>query len=229
MTSLPDKLTEPRRPAGLPASLPEGLPDYTGVFEAHVTVTEDAGFVSACAALGVKPVLIELPGGAARVPQQPMTATYHRGTLQEVHGQVLRLCAALREAGYDVSRVKLEAMLRNAGVPQDDTAAQALPAGNYFEHHVKVVTLPGASLEEVQGLCARHGAHLSRNARRQRPDGRQERFVTARHYGVGRREAEVRFGALLEALRTGGVPTEHLLREYTVYDSDWTVDQGWAS
>src|SRR5688572_2182314 len=99
-----------------------------GTFEAHVTVeADDLGqrerFQSACAEMGVKSVLIELPRGVTR--SQPMTSTYHRGELRDVVAEVAGLARALRERGFRVTRLKLEAVATNEGVPATDEEARA--------------------------------------------------------------------------------------------------------
>jgi hypothetical protein len=201
-----------------------------GTFEAHVTVqagdlAERERFRAACAELGVKCVLIELPQGQTR--SQPMTSTYHRGPLAEVVAEVAGLAQAIGRRGFAVSRLKLEAVVTNDGVPASDEDARAFPAGNYFEFHVKALLPPGADPEPLGQLCHRHGAHLSSNALKREEDGRCERFVTQRIYGAGRATAEARFDVLFEALAAAGYTLSNKLREYTIYDSNVAVDAGW--
>ncbi len=96
-----------------------------GTFEAHVTITagiELERFRETCTALGVKCIWIELPRGATL--SQPMTSSYHRGKLSEVICEVADLASVIRRAGFAVSRVKLEAVTTNEGVPASDTAAR---------------------------------------------------------------------------------------------------------
>lgn len=76
-------------------------------------------------------------------------------------------------------RIKVEAAPWNDGVPERDADAVE---GRYFEHHVKLL-LPDAAagtLVSLTRLLEPHQARLSRNARRQRDDGRHERFATQR-------------------------------------------------
>src|SRR5262249_20641223 len=131
---------------------------------------------------------------------------------------------SLRDRGFAVSRVKLEAVVTNTGVPATDEEARRFPAANYFEFHVKVTPPPGADLAALRALCREHGAHLSRNAL-QGDDAR--RFVTLRVHGVGRDRAEERFEALLQALEGAGHALSNKLREYTIFDSNAAVDAGW--
>lgn len=202
-----------------------------GAFEAHVTVAAgDAAhverFTNACDELGIKSVVIELPRGETR--SQPMTASYHHGSLQAVLAEVHAIARSLAAREFEVTRVKLEAVGKNPMTPQTDEAARAAP-NNYFEFHVKLLLGPGDALATIEDVCLRHSAHLSSNARKLRDDGLAERFVTQRVYAVGRPNAEVQFAALLEDLRPLGLRYGQRIREYTVYDSNAAVDRGWLA
>jgi hypothetical protein len=201
-----------------------------GTFEAHVTVeAPDAAtrehFRDVCATLGAKCVLIELPEGVTR--SQPMTAAYHRGEVAAVAEEVAALSRAVRDAGFEVTRVKLEAVASNEGLPETDEEAAAFPEENYFEFHVKALLPPAADVAALRGCCARHGARLSINALKTEQDGRRERFVTLRVYNAGRRNALARFDALVSDLLAAGYALGNRLREYTLYDSAVRLDAGW--
>lgn len=200
---------------------------YDGVFEAHVTVApcEIEGLRRRCDELGVKCIAIELPAGAE--PIQPMTASHHRGGLREVQAEVHRLARALVLAGYTVTRTKIEAVGAHPEVPHSDAEAAAAPRENYFEFHVKVILPQGTCTIDLEATVRAHGAHLSRNSLKPARAGASERFVTLRVYGLGRPRAEARFAALVDAIHAGGHATRGRIREYTVYDSDVTVDRGW--
>ncbi|TDD63305.1 hypothetical protein E1263_00925 [Kribbella antibiotica] len=120
-------------------------------------------------------------------------------------------------------RVKIEAAPWNDGVPVDE--AEAVD-GRYFEHHVKLL-LPDEQLDPLTTLLAPHHAHLSRNARRQRPDGKHERFVTQRCHQAGRNSSKPRLEALVAALREAGYEILEIEEEYVVLDSHEDLDTGW--
>jgi hypothetical protein len=202
----------------------------SGTFEAHVTVAADGPaerdrFRSLCGALGVKPVLIELPAGES--PSQPMTGSYHRGTVESAAREVAVLAHTLRAAGFAISRVKLEAVATNDGVPDTDTDAAGEPPGRYFEFHVKLLLPADAEMGWLEAACAAFGAKLSRNAFKQSTDGQSERFVTLRAYGVGRRTAFARLDALLASITAGGFNVVNKVREYSLFDSHVGLDSGW--
>lgn len=200
-----------------------------GTFEAHVTIdaadlAEQQRFQTVCSEMGVKCVLIELPKGVTR--SQPMTSTYHRGTLESVVGELAALSRQIRQRGFTVSRLKLEAVTTNEGVPASDEEARTFPASNYFEFHVKLTIPTEADLEPLRAICQRHGAHLSSNALKHDTDSTQ-RFVTMRVHGVGRIRAEERFAPLYQELSRLGYRLSNKLEEYTMYDSNRAIDAGW--
>ena len=214
--------------------VPNPFKRLAGVFEAHVTIAATrAGsrddvrrFGRWCEALGVKHVLISLPRGACTF--QPMTATYHRGGFVDVRAEVFDLAREIGDAGFDVSRVKIEATGANSGLPQTTHEALRTPK-NYFEFHLKAVLRDESERAALEAVVRPFGAHLSRNARSISADGVEERFVTLRAYGVGQREAESMFRALEDAVRKLGLPVSNRLREYTVFDSNVDLDSGWLT
>jgi hypothetical protein len=204
--------------------------EFEGEFETHVTVRIDtpAG-VDALRAFAERHGLsfhhIVLDRG--EYPSQPMVGRRGRGGLTDELAAADELSGLLSDAGFAVSRVKIEAAPGNRDVPQSDTEAAARHAGRYFEHHVKLALDPGADTPALAKLAQGHAAHLSRNARRVRDDGRQERFVTQRCYCVGRPAALRRLEALRAALAAGGYAILSVEEEFVVYDSAPAVDAGW--
>ncbi|MFI2608255.1 hypothetical protein [Kitasatospora sp. NPDC018619] len=210
-------------------------PDVRGDFEVHLTVEPGAAEALAAWARGhgVKFTHILLARGAA--PSQPMLTLRADGTLEEVAAAAARTADRLAAAGFTVRRAKIEAAPWARGVPESDEDALAHGPGRYFEHHVKLL-LPrpapgadagGARLAALTALAVRHGAHLSRNPRRVRADGRCEWFVTQRCRWVGRDTAGRRLDALLRALAADGREVASVEREFVVLDSREALDAGW--
>ena len=152
---------------------------------------------------------------------QPMLTVGTDGTVETVLADALVLAGELRAGGFKVARVKVEAS------PFIDGLART--ADRYFEHHVKLLLPPDVDETALADLVMPHGAHLSRNARRVREDGRAERFVTQRCYRTGTEGAGAELDRLIEALRDAGHIMLSVEREYVVYDSDPAVDAGWIS
>jgi len=158
---------------------------------------------------------------------QPMLTRGGRGTLAEERDIAETSARDLRDDGFDVVRVKIEAAPSNEDVPKTDAEAIDLPDSRYFEHHVKVLLADEDAVAGLTSVAVPHGGHVSRNARRVRPDGQQERFITQRLYRVGRETAKEHLDSLLNALNSFEIL--EIEEEFVVYDDNVTVDAGWFS
>ncbi|MEU6862971.1 hypothetical protein ABZ924_06810 [Streptomyces sp. NPDC046876] len=188
-------------------------------YETHITVrcpdpAELVRLEAWAGARGLKMTHIVLARG--RMVSQPMLTLRDRGGHEE-------LVPRLRADGFDPVRVKVET------VPW--TADRPGPGGGYFEHHLKLLLPAGHDRARLEALVAPHGAHLSWNARRVRADGRQERFVTQRWRGPAGAEGAAGAGracdALVAELTAAGHDIDAQEREFVLYDSDLSVDEGW--
>jgi inosine/xanthosine triphosphate pyrophosphatase family protein len=204
---------------------------YQGVFEVHITVDikNDQSllekFKSECAKLGCKAILIELPTGI--LPQHLMTSSYHRGTLRDVQLEAIQLSQRFIQANFNITRLKIEAMISNSGVPLTDDDAQAHSSENYFEFHIKLLLPPGTEIKNLQALCAQFNAKLSNNTLKVLDSGLSQRFVTLRRYGGGKSSAEQQFQQCIVALQESGYNIASKMREYSVYDTNISLDSGW--
>lgn len=165
---------------------------------------------------------IELPRGA--VMAQPMLSWRRDGVLADCLAQVAVVEQALADRGIRVVRAKVEAAPSNAGVPQ---AGDACPAGTYFESHLKLLVADDTTLRQVTDIAIAHGAHVSRNARRTRADGRQERFVTLRSTLGGLQGMMAQSQALQHALAPMVRAVLDTEIEFVVHDSNRALDAGW--
>ncbi|MEV2274529.1 nucleotidyl transferase AbiEii/AbiGii toxin family protein [Nocardiopsis sp. NPDC049922] len=219
--------------------------EFPGDFETHLTLdartperVEEAAAWARDNAL--KFTHIELDRGASA--SQPMVTYQGHGMLS----QELRIAEGwterLAEAGFEVTRTKIEASPFSVGVPRTREEARTLPAHCYFEHHLKLLLAPEADLDALSRLVEPHLARLSRNARRVREDGYQERFVTQRCSRVGLPTALTLLDRLKKALHekglgwargawlTGSAPVPGMVdveHEFVVYDSALDLDTGW--
>ncbi|MFJ3834365.1 hypothetical protein ACWGHM_06520 [Streptomyces sp. NPDC054904] len=187
-----------------------------GTYETHVTVrcpdaVELERLESWAAARELKVTHILLARG--RMLSQPMLTLPDRTSHE-------RLVPQLRAAGFDPVRVKVETVPWTTDSPG--------PGGGYYEHHLKL-RLPadydGAALES---LVTEHRANLSWNARRTLPgpDGQHERFVTQRCRGTAS-GATAACDTLISVLVEAGYEVLSEEREFVLYDSDLSVDEGW--
>ena len=203
---------------------------YAGEFETHLTLaTGEAEFLGAlrswAEARHLKFTHILLARGMTQ--SQPMVTRHGKGTLVTELAAAQDLVKSLEAAGHRVIRTKMEVSPSNADVPGTDADVAALPAYQHFEHHVKILLKDEAEVAQLARAVLPVQGHVSRNARRNRPDGQQERFVTQRCYGMGRHTASGRLADLLRVLTMGGYKVMEVEEEYVVYDSDVTVDAGW--
>lgn len=197
-------------------------------FEIHLTV-EAAQAAAGADALaryadmqGMQVLHIELPRGA--VTAQPMLSWRRDGVLADCLAQVAVVEQALADRGIRVVRAKVEAAPSNAGVPQ---AGDTCPPGTYFESHLKLLLADHTTLGQVTDVAIAHGAHVSRNARRVRADGCQERFVTLRSTLGGLQEMMARSQALQHALAPMVRAVLDTEIEFVVHDSNRALDAGW--
>jgi hypothetical protein len=205
--------------------------DYQGDFEVHITVRAADNvllgrFGEWCRRRECKCVRIVLSRGEH--VEQPM-ATWRRSdtTSPLVLEEAERCAADLNRNALPVVRLKVEAAPDNHEVPLHDADAAANEAGNYFEHHVKLLRHTTAPCDALLQVCEEHGAHLSRNALREVTEGREERFVTLRGYGVGRVSSDRQLRQMLAALNELGEQVVEHESEYCVYDSNLALDAGW--
>ncbi|MEN3539165.1 hypothetical protein AAH991_28910 [Microbispora sp. ZYX-F-249] len=204
--------------------VPVSGPEFRGVFDIHLTVAADdvAPLAAWARENDAKFTHIVLERGTVR--SQPMLTVRGAGTLGEQMTAAATRAARLRDEGFPVLRVKIEAAPWNEDVPRTAEAAATMP-GRYFEHHVKVAVR--GDLTPLTELAVTHGAHVSRNARRRRDDGSHERFVTQRCRGVALSTAGRRFEALLADLERHGYAVLEAEREFVVHDDNPGADHGW--
>jgi hypothetical protein len=203
---------------------------FAGGFEVHLTLGpggDEARLIEWAGAHGARYARILLDRGVT--PDQPMLTSTRSGRLDDVMRAVEAVVPVLGSAGFEVVRVKIEAATGNVGVPRTEAEAVALPAGCYFEHHVKLVLSGADEVVAVREVAEGHAAHVSRNVRRAMGDGRHQRFVTQRCRGVGLVEAGRRLDMLVRDLRVRGFPATGVQREFVVHDSRPGLDAGWIA
>jgi hypothetical protein len=207
------------------------MQEYRGEFEVHVTVglPEQDGwgsFHSWCTLHHCKSVHIILASGEHA--EQPM-ATWRRSgaTLPAVLSEARQIAAELQNDGFPPVRIKVEASTLNQNVPQSDEEAIGHATSNYFEHHVKLLRNRAAPCDGLMRACGKRFAHLSRNAWRERSQGKEERFVTLRSHRVGKGSSDRQLRELLDLLNAIGEQVIEVESEYCVYDSNLDLDRGW--
>ncbi|MFF4882896.1 hypothetical protein ACFY2D_08735 [Streptomyces nigra] len=192
------------------------------LYETHVTVrcadaAETGRLRRWAAAEGLKLTVIELARG--RTPSQPMLTLTGAPSRATARGSAEEVAARLRAGGFVPVRVKVESAPWAPEVP-----AGPCGGGQYFEHHVKLRLPADTDLGALAARVVPYGAHLSWNARRT-VGARHERFVTQRCRGVDATGAGEELERLLAEL--AGLDVVDVEREFVLYDSDLSVDDGW--
>jgi hypothetical protein len=199
------------------------------VYETHITVrcenSAEADRLGRWAsANGLKLTHIVLARG--RMPAQPMLTLAGSASYAAESARARDIGALLRADGFPPVRVKIESSPWAPEVPREPRVDE-----RYFEHHVKLRLPATADLDALAARVVPYGAHLSWNARRVAPSGRwAERFVTQRCWGVDAAGAGLALDRLLEELGehdTSGGEVIGVEREFVLYDSDLSVDDGW--
>ncbi|MEW2425030.1 hypothetical protein AB0911_31360 [Streptomyces nigra] len=192
------------------------------LYETHVTVrcadaAETGRLRRWAAAEGLKLTVIELARG--RTPSQPMLTLIGAPSRATARASAEEVAARLRAGGFVPVRVKVESAPWAPEVP-----AGPCGGGQYFEHHVKLRLPADTDLGALAARVVPYGAHLSWNARRT-VGARHERFVTQRCRGVDATGAGEELERLLGEL--AGLDVVDVEREFVLYDSDLSVDDGW--
>lgn len=193
-------------------------------FETHITLDlANQALQSLMAwsqARALKCVHIELARGVA--PSQPMITTWGKGNFATQLAAAQNLARELENAGFPVVRVKLE-------VADESWNEFGNAVGRYFEHHLKLLIPPQKSLDELEKRVQKHGAHLSRNARRVRDDGQNERFITQRVFDATPETARAAFETLEAEIAELDFQNLEVEREFVVFDSNFALDAGWLN
>ena len=200
-------------------------------YEIHVTVGGPAftaeRFRTACAAIGVKPVLLDLQTRAGAVLHDAMTSSRVVGDDQSAMAEARRVVRELEELALPVLRVKVEADPWHPRAPQG--RAHRMPAGSYFEAHVQAAVPRGENHDPaLTGLCEQFGAHRSRNVFKAGEDG--DVFMLTLRERCGLQDFAPRVAGLRACLRRLGLAGEGRSEiEFVVYDSKESHDAAWLT
>jgi len=213
--------------------LKERLSFYEGDYESHITVSCDEKqfplFEEQCALFNAKALIIELHMGAT--PRQPMLCKRHSNKSSKNPSDSLNDIAMMVESlskKFAIERVKVEASLRNKGIPHTLEAASKLAADCYFEHHLKI-DLPNNFDEQALRLIAQQfDGHLSKNPLSKSSD-RQKRFITQRFYQCTAEKAFEKLIALQTYLVQSNYQVSQVIQEFNIYDSNIGLDAGWMT
>lgn len=206
-------------------------PLITGLHEIHITCSPDDLFKLRmyCMDKNLKPILAVAKYGDT--PIQPMFSKFKHGTSQQVLDKAHQMADEMSQI-YDifVTRVKVEAMMHNDGVPKepnqyDDEIYASEDTEYYFEFHLKIPVKGSEEWNELERVCKQKNAHLSFNAFKKETIP----LITLRlSANLGSIKAVQIKDELLDHLKANGFHTNDGIQcEFSVYDSNPVVDSGW--
>lgn len=189
--------------------------------EVHITtgeIQQEAieSFIDFCGRIDAKPIIIELPAG--EVLQHPMISKrVEAADRAALNGIIDGLKAAFSDAGYAVTRVKLEVYSQHA-----QEAQQFFPEykGGYYEWHGKVFS---DDLDEVYKVAGRSNVHVSRNGLKGIAN---RRILTIRDTHTEQAFTN-RISQAKRSFRWAGIEIVDEELEYCIFDSNKSIDKGW--
>ena len=196
-----------------------------GLFEIHITVSCEDIFKLRMYCLDQKIKSIMAVSGYGEHPIQPMISKYKNGTAEEVIDKAKNMAMLMKNDYYmTVTRVKVESMMHNRGVPIERNEIWTAKE-YYFEFHLKITVSSRSEWTELADSARSKGARLSFNT------FKHETFllVTLRLPGVfGSIEAEKKKDELMKYLKTRVFHSnDGIQQEFSVYDTNVHLDDGW--
>lgn len=206
---------------------------YPLPYEIHITVVLSSdqtaeGFRTACAQLGVKPIILDLQSrGGETTMVDVMTSSKHFGDNRSAYTQAAVIAHGLRERGYPPVRTKIETVPWHPAAP---VGSQPMPEHCYFEAHIPV-TLTEPDLPDLRAMIAEYkmnGIHLhaSQNLFKKYDDGTAVLMVTLREttgtYEIFKGMLDFTVNNLKTKWSVGSVHSE-----FSVYDTKVSHDNAW--
>lgn len=222
-----------------------------GLFEIHITVDDSDmhKFRHYCLDKKLKPIMAVSETKSA-TKSQLMFSKYKNGTTEEVLDKAFSMAADMNKEGISITRIKVESMGSNEGVPKV-RSEENKKHSEYFEYHIKIpidkseeymnlktlietysntIKLLEPNVESVEPAerpieyCAHNGIKifLSFNAFKKTID----QLITIRIPGyLGATEAIKIKDDFMSYAKSNGVHTnEGIQFEYCVYDSNLLLD-----
>ena len=195
--------------------------------EIHVSVRGSslADFRADCAALGVKPLVLDLQDREGlSVMTDVMTSSKMRGTTEEALLTARRLSDDLSERGHAVVRMKVETVPWHPMTPRRGDG-RAMPTDCYFESHIAVRTT-AERLDALSEAARLSGCHRSRNPLKEDASGLTV-MLTLRLTSGCLEEFRDRVDALSAILTEFGFEVLKTEVEFAVRDSRIGHDRAW--
>lgn len=200
-------------------------------YEIHVTVKEAPDvetFRQACAALEVKPIILDLQLKAG-VLNDVMTSSVYFGTNRDAYEEMERIATGLTNTGFDVVRRKIETVPWHPAAPSRTSQEPVMPPHCYFECHFSVKVNSPAERGALEVVAAATQCHLSRNVFKTNSDGTQTVMMTYRSYDGLYEDVQAQVEMIKRALVDASFVLGKSNIEFSIFDSKVNHDSAWIS
>ncbi len=207
---------------------------YPCPYEIHITVAvpQDIDtktefverFKTACAAVGVKPILLDLHIENSSPMKDLMTSSVHYGTNSTAYEEMQRISNALRQMQFTVVRQKIETVPWHPASPK--TEDDPMPVNCYFESHLPIKIAPDKIEELRQRISEVSNARVSRNVFKKHVDT-VTIMVTLRKKDCGYERFTTDLQGLLGKLETMGLVPDKQIVEFSIFDTNVSQDATW--
>ncbi len=200
-------------------------------YELHVTVDQAESlevFRSTCAALEVKPIVLDLHTQTDAVLKDVMTSSVFFGRNAEALTELERISSGLQAAGMRVVRKKIETVPWHPAAPSRVHANPLMPKDCYFECHFGVKTPDdSAHAAQLKALASELKCHISRNVFKRHADGFITVMLTYRARRSVYEDVKEHVEHVARQLKSEGFEVEKELIEFSLYDTKVHHDAEW--
>ena len=213
--------------------------NISGLFEIHITVHPNQGFYKLWAYVNANKnmKLILAVSDTGEFKEQYMISKWKNGKYRDVVARADEIANEMRSQGINVVRVKVESMAHNDGVPIEEDEfttfmenSKDLIGKPYFEFHAKV-DLRSMDLEDFENWIAKVKNNFGSDtyiATSTNICGSKLPLLTIRIYNHGRKYAIETKDNILESFKDAGFKIlDSIQQEFSVYDTNDKVDDGW--
>lgn len=201
-------------------------------YEIHITVnasqSDVESFKTACASIGVKPILLDLHVEGKAPIKDLMTSSAFMGSNGGAYDEMLRISDGLAASGFEVLRKKIETIPWHPAAPSRTHEAYHMPPNCYFECHLAILCTEGVE-DRLDAFLDGHPARKSRNVFKRYDDNSYTVMVTLRNYDCVYEAFVEDLEVLKSSLSREKFEVAKEIVEFSVYDTKVGHDLGWIS
>lgn len=200
-------------------------------FEIHVTVRSGSDqlekFKLACHQSGVKPIVLDLQNSNGETLfHDVMTSSVCVGDNRDAYEEMQRISNALKSAGFEVIRGKIETVPWHPAAPSEKHGRIDMPLNCYFEAHFSIVA-DNESLLVLRKIAEENNAHLSRNVFKNLTNGKFKIMSTYRDYKSTVEKFAESTSNIRAKFEEAGFELDKHIIEFAIYDSNLSHDSRW--